>query len=55
MKNVIVFFIILIGFQFIKTHNFLQAEEYFAVTEIKDNSTENPKNTLNLTYKIRVS
>lgn len=48
MKNVIIFFIILIGFQFMKAQGFQKTEKYMAVTEIKDNGAEYPTCKVNL-------
>ncbi|MDH7447659.1 hypothetical protein [Aquimarina sp. 2201CG14-23] len=48
MKNVIIFFILIIGFQFMKAQSFQKTEKYRVVTEIKKNGTEHPTCIVNL-------
>lgn len=40
MKKIIVFFILILGFQFMKAQSFQKTEKYKAVTEIKENGAE---------------
>lgn len=40
MKKIIVFFVLILGFQFMKAQSFQKTEKYKAVTEIKENGTE---------------
>ncbi|WP_299434418.1 hypothetical protein [uncultured Aquimarina sp.] len=48
MKRIIVFFILIIGFQFVKAQSFQKTGKYAAVTEIKENGTEQPTCIVNL-------
>jgi len=48
MKKIIVLLILIIGFQFMKAQSFQKTEKYAAVTEIKDNESENPTCIVNL-------
>jgi len=48
MKNVIVFYILIIGFQFAKAQSFQKTEEYTTVTEVKENGAEQPTCIVNL-------
>ncbi|WP_299260176.1 hypothetical protein [uncultured Aquimarina sp.] len=49
MKKIIVFFILIIGFQFMEAQSFQKTEKYAAVTEIKENGSEQPTCIVNLT------
>ncbi|KAA1245408.1 hypothetical protein [Aquimarina sp. RZ0] len=42
MKKAIIFFILIIGFQFMKAQSFQKTGKYMAVTEIKENGAEYP-------------
>ncbi len=48
MKNVIVFFILIIGLQFMRAQGFQNTGKYKAVTEIKENGAEQPTCIVNL-------
>ncbi|WP_378178544.1 hypothetical protein [Aquimarina sp. SS2-1] len=48
MKKIIVLFILIIGFQFMKAQSFQNTEKYVAVTEIKENGSEQPTCIVNL-------
>ncbi|MFD2562836.1 hypothetical protein [Aquimarina rubra] len=49
MKKIIVFFILILGFQFMKAQSFQNTGKYAAVTEIKENGSEQPTCIVNLT------
>ncbi|WP_299218282.1 hypothetical protein [uncultured Aquimarina sp.] len=48
MKRIIVFFILILGFQFMKAQSFQKTGKYAAVTEIKENGSEQPTCIVNL-------
>ena len=48
MKNSIIFFILLISFQFMNAQSFNKTDKYKVVTEIKENGTEFPTYVVNL-------
>ncbi|WP_108805158.1 hypothetical protein [Aquimarina sp. Aq107] len=48
MKKIIVFFILILGFQFMKAQSFQKTGKYTAVTEIKENGSEQPTCIVNL-------